>query len=200
MHVDLYVDGCDVSFDPARVDNVRANLVSVEGRTYLLRPGDTRSLGPAPVLDGRDCLALPGLIDCDGAGRAADVGLGVTAIVGGARGPWRSPHQPSGWVVALPPGESALEWYRTGRLLAGGPDLHGTLEAHVAAGLTPGEAIVCATLRPGALLGTDPPVGCIGDGSAADWVLVPGGPLRDIRALRRPRHVVMGGVRVAGHG
>lgn len=58
MAVQLYVDGCDVSFDPARAENVRANLAAVDGRTCVLRPGDTRSLGPAPVLDGRGCLAL----------------------------------------------------------------------------------------------------------------------------------------------
>ena len=199
MRADLYVDGCDVSFDPARVDNVRANLVSVEGRTYLLRPGDTRSLGPAPVLDGRDCLALPGLIDSAGDGRTADVATGVTAVVGGAAGCWRHPPRPRGWVVGPPPGISALQWHRLGRLLAGGPDLHAMLEALVAAGLTPGEAIACATLRPGALLDVDPPLGRIGEGAAADWILVPGGALRDVRVLRRPRHVVIGGVRIAGH-
>lgn len=199
MRADLYVDGCDLSFDPATVDNVRANLASVGGRTYVLRPGDTRSLGPAPVLDGRGCLALPGLIDCAGDGRPADVAGGVTAVVGGAPGPWRHPAQPRGWTVRLPPGESAPEWYRHGRLLAGGPNLHATLAAFVAAGLTPGEAIVCATLRPGALLDAEPPLGRLVDGAAADWILVSGGPLRDIRALRRPRHVVIGGVRVAGH-
>ena len=200
MQVDLYVDGCDVSFDPARVDNVRANLASVQGRTYVLRPGDTGSLGPAPVVNGRDCLALPGLIDCDGAGCPADIAAGVTAVVDGAPGPWRRPPRPREWVVGLPPGASVPQWHRLGRLLAHGPDLHAMLQALVTAGLTPGEAILCATLRPGALLDADPPLGRIADGAAADWILVPGGPLRDIRALRRPRHVVIGGARVAGHG
>ena len=199
MQAELYVDGCDVSFDPAKVDNVRANLVSVGGRTYLLRPGDTRSLGSAPVLDGRDCLALPGLIDCAGDGRSADIAAGVTAVVGGAPGPWRHPPKPPGWSATLPPGMSAVQGYRLGRLLAGGPDLHATMRAFVAQGLTPGEAIVCATLRPGALLATDPPLGRIEDGAAADWILVPGGPLRDVTALRRPRHVVIGGVRIGRH-
>lgn len=58
--IQLYVDGCDVCLDPRTAHNVRANLAAVDGVAHLLRPGDTRSLGPAPVLDGRLCLALSG--------------------------------------------------------------------------------------------------------------------------------------------
>ncbi len=55
---ELYVDGCDVCLDPVTAHNVRANLAAVAGRVWLLRPGDRASLGAAPVLDGRGCLAL----------------------------------------------------------------------------------------------------------------------------------------------
>jgi len=126
----IYVDGCDVCLDPCTAHNVRANLVAVDGLTYLLPPGDTRSLGPAPVLDGRECLALPAGSD---------------------------------------------------RVLA---ELH-RLVRH---GRTPGQAI--AQALPGA--------GRIAEGTPADWWLVPGGPLADPSALRRPRHIVKGGVRVGG--
>lgn len=128
----LYVDGCDISLDPATAENVRANLAAVGGRTYILRPGDVRSLGSAAVLDGRGCLAL---------------GIALVA-------------------------QDVLE----------------ELERLVRAGSRPGRAMA-EKLPRGARIVEEAP---------ADWWLVPGGPLADITALRRPRHIVRGGVRVGG--
>ncbi len=160
--VQLYVDGCDVSFDPATADNVRANLVAVDGRTHILRPGDTMSLGSAPVLDGTGCLALR-----------------VTR--GGA------------WAAATPPSVSDAvrrSWVPVSGSLPAARDaaaqLVAALEELTRGGLTPGQAL--ARLLPGG--------GGIAEGSPADWWLVPGGPLADLRAMAQPRHVVEGGWRV----
>lgn len=159
--VQLYVDGCDVCFDPARTENVRANLAAVGGRTYLLRPGDAASLGPAPVLDGRGCLALR----APGAWGA----WAATAVAAGLR------RRPAAALAAIEDG--------------GGPAaLAGELERLVGEGLTPGEAL--ARLLPAG--------GGIVEGAPADWWLVPGGPLADVRAMARPRHVVEGGGRIGG--
>ncbi len=144
MSVPLYVDGCDVSLDPATTDNVRANLAALAGCTHLLRPGDVSVLGQGPVLDGRGCLAL---------------------------------RLPSGLWAASGPAE-ALEALLAdlGRALAGGA--------------TPGTAL--ARVLPGR--------GAVVEGAPADWWLVPGGPLANIEALRRPRHVVVAGRRLGGTG
>lgn len=54
----LYVDGCDVCLDPVTAHNVRANLVVVAGRVWLLPPGARPAPGGTPVFAGGGCLAL----------------------------------------------------------------------------------------------------------------------------------------------
>lgn len=87
--------------------------------------------------------------------------------------------------LRLPPGlwgaagpTEALE-----ELLAG-------LRRALAGGATPGAALT--RVLPGR--------GAVVEGAPADWWLVPGGPLADIDALRRPRHVVVAGRRLGGTG
>lgn len=192
----LYVDGCDVCFDPATAHNVRANLGAVGGRTHLLRPGDTQALGPGEVLDGRGCLALPALVD--GGGRLP---------VAGVMAPFRDGPRPHAVCplladLARREGEQraavaatvVAAWHHAGcRVLAGTPcgagSLVDELEWLVRGGLTPGEALGAATAQWGAH---------IAEGGPADWLIVAGGPLARIAALRCPRHVVAGGVRVGG--
>jgi imidazolonepropionase-like amidohydrolase len=70
------------------------------------------------------------------------------------------------------------------------------VELLVAAGLTPREALVAATLAGGELLGDDH-AGRIEQGMPADLVLVHGDPLSDARALWRVWAVFQGGTRVA---
>jgi imidazolonepropionase-like amidohydrolase len=70
------------------------------------------------------------------------------------------------------------------------------VELLVAAGLTPGEALVAATRAGGELLGDDH-AGRIHVGMPADLVLVHGDPLSDARALWRVWAVYQGGTRVA---
>jgi len=87
--------------------------------------------------------------------------------------------------LALPAPRDAL------RVLPGTPGGSGALvlelQRLVRAGSSAGQAIAAAAGR-------------LVDGGRADWLLVPGGPLADVGALRSARHVVLGGVRVGGSG
>jgi imidazolonepropionase-like amidohydrolase len=75
-----------------------------------------------------------------------------------------------------------------------GEELFLELEAYVAIGLTPGEAIWMATARAARHLGIESETGSLVPGLAADVLLVEGQPDRDIAALRRPRLVLRAGV------
>ena len=61
-----------------------------------------------------------------------------------------------------------------------------------AAGLSPREVLYTATLGAARFLGLDK-VGAVGEGFAADLVLLEGNPLDDIRAVRNLSGVVRGG-------
>jgi imidazolonepropionase-like amidohydrolase len=73
------------------------------------------------------------------------------------------------------------------------PMLHKELEAEVAAGLSPMEALVSATLGAARAIGLDSSRGSIEVGKAADLVLLDASPLDDIRNTRRIRYVVKDG-------
>ena len=74
-----------------------------------------------------------------------------------------------------------------------GHSLHRELELYVKAGFTPLEAIQAATLVPARVMKKDQELGSIETGKRADFILVDGDPLADIRALRRIRIVVASG-------
>lgn len=71
------------------------------------------------------------------------------------------------------------------------------LDAYVAAGMTPAQALRAATVDAARLLGVDRDVGTLDPGKWADLVAVGGDPLRDVRALRDVRLVMKAGVVVA---
>jgi imidazolonepropionase-like amidohydrolase len=74
-----------------------------------------------------------------------------------------------------------------------GPSLVEELEALVAAGLTPLQALRSATLNPARFLGLGDSLGTVAPGKVADLVLLDANPLADIAALRRVRAVIAGG-------
>lgn len=73
------------------------------------------------------------------------------------------------------------------------PGLHRELEAEVAAGLTPMQALVSATLGAARGIGIDAVRGSLQAGKAADIVLTEANPADDIRATRRIRYVIKNG-------
>ncbi len=75
-----------------------------------------------------------------------------------------------------------------------GASLHRELELYVASGLTPAAALHAATLGAAALLGIQDRVGTISAGMAADFLLIDGDPLSDIRNTRKIAFVVKDGV------
>jgi imidazolonepropionase-like amidohydrolase len=75
-----------------------------------------------------------------------------------------------------------------------GVSLHRELELYVASGLSPAAALQTATQAAAALLGVQDRVGTIGAGMAADFVLLDGDPLADIRNTRKIAMVVKDGV------
>jgi len=74
-----------------------------------------------------------------------------------------------------------------------GHSLHRELELYVEAGFTPLEAIQAATLVPARVMKLDKELGTVEAGKRADFLLIDGDPLADIKALRRVRVVVTGG-------
>jgi imidazolonepropionase-like amidohydrolase len=74
-----------------------------------------------------------------------------------------------------------------------GHSLHRELELYVQAGFTPLEAIQAATLVPARAMKQDKELGTVEAGKRADFLLIDGDPLADIKALRRVRVVVTGG-------
>jgi len=75
-----------------------------------------------------------------------------------------------------------------------GVSLHRELELYVASGLSPAAALQTATQAAAALLGVQDRVGTIGAGMAADFILLDGDPLADIRNTRKIAMVVKDGV------
>jgi imidazolonepropionase-like amidohydrolase len=75
-----------------------------------------------------------------------------------------------------------------------GASLHRELELYVASGLSPAAALRTATQGAAALLGIQDRVGTIGPGMAADFILLDGDPLADIRNTRKIAVVVKDGV------
>ena len=57
------------------------------------------------------------------------------------------------------------------------------------AGLTPMEAIVCATKRNSEVLGLEEDIGTLEEGKLADLIIIDGDPLSDISVLRDKAHV-----------
>jgi imidazolonepropionase-like amidohydrolase len=74
-----------------------------------------------------------------------------------------------------------------------GHSLHRELELYVQAGFTPLEALQAATIVPARVMKRDKELGTVEAGKRADFVIVDGDPLADIRALRKIRIVVSDG-------
>ena len=72
------------------------------------------------------------------------------------------------------------------------------LELLVEAGLTPMQTIVAATSENARFFRVEERLGSVEPGKLADLLLVEGDPLKDIRAMRRVRRVMLGGVWVVG--
>jgi Tol biopolymer transport system component/imidazolonepropionase-like amidohydrolase len=95
-------------------------------------------------------------------------------------------------------GEATLRYQRAGVLLGAGTDnqfplgVHLELEALVAAGLTPLEAIVTATGNAARVLNA-PEIGVVEEGRWADLLILDADPLADIRNARRIWRLIQGG-------
>jgi imidazolonepropionase-like amidohydrolase len=74
-----------------------------------------------------------------------------------------------------------------------GHSLHRELELYVDAGFTPMEAIQAATLVPARVMGKAGELGTVEAGKRADFIVIDGDPLADIRAVRKISLVVAGG-------
>ena len=90
--------------------------------------------------------------------------------------------------------------HRNGILMLPGTDdatgftVQREVELYTMAGMTPAEALRADTLDSARYLHTDDRLGTIEAGKLADLVLVAGDPTKDIRAIKRPRMVLKGGV------
>lgn len=71
--------------------------------------------------------------------------------------------------------------------------LHAELERLAAAGLSPAEVLRVATMTPVRYVGEEATLGAIGQGKLADFVLLGGNPLEDVRNLRAVKAVVTSG-------
>jgi imidazolonepropionase-like amidohydrolase len=74
-----------------------------------------------------------------------------------------------------------------------GFSLHRELEALVAVGLRPGEALQTATINPARFAGLEKEVGRVATGYAADLILLDANPLQDIRNTSRINAVILRG-------
>jgi len=74
-----------------------------------------------------------------------------------------------------------------------GYGLHREIELYVQAGMTPLEAIQCATIVSARAMRLDAELGTVQAGKRADLILVDGDPLKDIAALRRVTRVIHDG-------
>jgi imidazolonepropionase-like amidohydrolase/glyoxylase-like metal-dependent hydrolase (beta-lactamase superfamily II) len=85
-------------------------------------------------------------------------------------------------------GSDSPEWFHVY-----GFALHRELEALVAAGLTPFQALQAATVHPAAFFGASVEFGTVERGRRADLLLLDANPLEDIRHTTRIRAVLIGG-------
>jgi imidazolonepropionase-like amidohydrolase len=127
------------------------------------------------------------------------------------QGDWRR-QQMSQELLALAPKSIALDWktfklaHDAGVTMLAGTDaayanpfifhgytLHDELERYVAAGLTPQQALMTATVNPGRFLKRDDLDGRVSSGQLADLVLLDANPLDDVRATRRINAVIANG-------
>jgi imidazolonepropionase-like amidohydrolase len=99
--------------------------------------------------------------------------------------------------------ETLMAYHKAGVPILAGTDsplvpygisLHLELEAYVAAGLTPFEALRTATVNVARALHVDRDLGTVQAGKLADLVIVEGDPLADISATRNVRTVIVNGV------
>ncbi len=74
-----------------------------------------------------------------------------------------------------------------------GHSLHREIELYVEAGFTPMQALQAATIVPARALRLDKELGTVEAGKAADFLVIDGDPLADIRNLRHVETVVKGG-------
>jgi imidazolonepropionase-like amidohydrolase len=74
-----------------------------------------------------------------------------------------------------------------------GFSLHDELAQLVKAGLTPIQAIQCATRNPAVWMKQDGEMGSVEAGKLADLVLLDDNPLKDIRSTRKIRAVIFNG-------
>jgi imidazolonepropionase-like amidohydrolase len=75
-----------------------------------------------------------------------------------------------------------------------GPSLLEEIALYVEAGMTPSEALRCATLESARILHVEKEAGSLAAGKLADVTVVAGDPTRDVNALWSIRHVIKGGV------
>ena len=75
-----------------------------------------------------------------------------------------------------------------------GPSVHAELEAMAAAGLTPAEVLVAATLGGSRAMGLEDEIGTVETGKAADLLVLGADPTASVRAFRELRWVVRAGV------
>ena len=80
-----------------------------------------------------------------------------------------------------------------GRGVALGASLHTELALLVAAGLTPAEALRCATVEAARFLQAESQLGVVQEGGLADLVVLEANPLEDIRALGKVTIVIQNG-------
>ena len=74
-----------------------------------------------------------------------------------------------------------------------GHSLHREIELYVEAGFTPMQALQAATIVPARAMRLDKELGTVEAGKAADFLVIDGDPLADVRNLRRVALVVKGG-------
>ena len=75
-----------------------------------------------------------------------------------------------------------------------GPAVYAEMEAMRRAGLTPMEVLVASTRNGARAMGRSRDFGTVERGKVADLVILAADPVKDVRAWRRPRMVVRGGV------
>jgi enamidase len=80
-----------------------------------------------------------------------------------------------------------------------GQSLRTELVLLVAAGLTPAEAIACATVEAARFLQAESLLGVLREGSLADLIVLDANPLDDIRALNQVRMVIQNGIIVVDY-
>ncbi|BAK66000.1 putative hydrolase [Sphingobium sp. SYK-6] len=78
--------------------------------------------------------------------------------------------------------------------LGGAFNLHRELELYQKIGMTPAQILKRATLDVQAYIGQDQSTGSIAKGKLADFFLIPGDPLQDLKATKRIAMVMKGGV------